>query len=96
MGLLNKKHAICSYKYKEQIACFHLHDKYYFNRLYSISVSNITMFFAYIKYIKTPIIIHATKLIKVSLERFKAKYIQLTIETIGKKGTREHGMVFSY
>lgn len=37
---------------------------------------------------KTPTIIHATKLIKVSLERFKAKYIQLTIETIGKKGTR--------
>lgn len=37
---------------------------------------------------KTPIIIHATKLIKVSLERFNAKYIQLTIETIGKKGTR--------
>ena len=43
------------------------------------------MFLAYTKYMKTPIIIHATKLIKVSLERFNAKYIQLTIETIGKR-----------
>ena len=61
-----------------------------------ISISNITMFLAYTKYMKTPTIIHATKLIKVSLERFKAKYIQLTIETIGKKVLEEHGMASSY
>ena len=52
------------------------------------------MFLAYTKYMKTPTIIHATKLIKVSLERFKAKYIQLTIETIGKKVLEEHGILF--